>query len=350
MNWKIFLAAAAVCLSTSFAADDFALGPVIAKGKGVEIRRSQLDDAFIAYSANLAARGSSIPPARREAAEAQLLDRIIITQLLVNNAVPEDKLAAKPIADRFCDEAIKNAGAPEDFYRHLKSLSLTPTQFTNRAMERALSETVLKRVLGSTFTVTDADVKTFYETNGQAFTQPEMIRASHVLIATRDLQSGLPYTAEQKAAQKKKAEDILARARKGDDFTKLVLENSEEPDAKQNKGEYRFARAKDDPRRAMVPEFEKAAFALKPGEVSDLVTTEYGYHIIKLHEAIPARKTPLTEVEVRVREHLTDAQLEKRMPAYFEKLKKEAAVEILDERLKSAMEKLARETASRPGA
>src|SRR5258705_10396117 len=76
----------AVLFNPSFAADDFAIGPVLAKGKGLEIRRSQLDDAFIAFRANLAARGQNIPEAKREAAEAQLLDRMIVTQLLVNKA------------------------------------------------------------------------------------------------------------------------------------------------------------------------------------------------------------------------------------------------------------------------
>src|SRR3954470_19128207 len=101
MKLKIFLTAALVSAATVFAADEFELGPVIAKGKGVEVRRGQLDDAFIAYAANLAARGSQIPAARRQAAEAQLLDRIIITQLLVNRATDADKQAAKTNAVRF---------------------------------------------------------------------------------------------------------------------------------------------------------------------------------------------------------------------------------------------------------
>jgi peptidyl-prolyl cis-trans isomerase C len=347
MKWTISLATALACACVTFGADDLALGPVIAKGKGVEVRRGQLDDAFIAYSANLAARGTSLPIWQRQTAEAQLLDRMIVAQLLITNATPADLAAAKPITERFCQEAMSNAGTPGDFFRHLKSLSMTPAQFTNRAMERAISEVVIKRILGNTYTITDADVKTFYETNGQAFMHPELARASHIVISTRDLQTGLPYPPEQKAQRKEKAQKVLERARKGDDFAKLVAENSDEPSAKENKGEYKIARAKDEPRRAMVPEIEKALFALKPGEISDLITTEVGYHIIKLHEIIPARKTPLADVEGRIREHLTQAELEKRMPPYFEKLKKEAAVEILDERLKTALEKLPRDGAGR---
>ena len=115
---------------------------------------------------------------------------------------------------------------------------------------------------------------------------------------------------------------------------------SEDPGVKENKGEYRFARAKDDPRRAMVPEFEAAAFSMKTNQVSDLVTTDYGLHIIKLHEMIPAKKVDLKEVQGRIEEHLKQAALEKQMPAYFAQLKKDAGVEIVDEKLRSALEKL----------
>src|SRR5436190_6196688 len=94
------LSSAVRCM-TLFAADDFAIGPVIAKGKGVEIRRSQLDDAFIAFRANLAARGQSMAENRREGAEAQLLDRMIVTQLLVNKATAADRERAKTNAVKF---------------------------------------------------------------------------------------------------------------------------------------------------------------------------------------------------------------------------------------------------------
>ncbi len=342
--------AAFLSAATAFAADDFELGPVIAKGKGVEVRRGQLDDAFVAYSANLAARGSQIPAGRRQAAEAQLLDRIIITQLLVTNATAADKKSAITNAARFYDDARKNVESEEAFLRHLKSLGLTPAQFTNRVMEQAISEEVVKRVLKSGIQISDAEVKKFYETNGEAFTQPELARASHILISTRDLQSGLPYTPEQKALRKEKAQKLLERARKGEDFAKLVEDNSEEPGMKETKGEYKFSRAKDDPRRAMVPEFERAAFGLKAGEISDLVTTEFGYHIIKLHEIIPPRKAPLAEAESRIRDYLAQQELDRRMPIFFDKLKKDAAVEILDERLKATLDKLAEESARKPGA
>ena len=143
----------AVLSSPLFAADDFAIGPVLAKGKGLEIRRSQLDDAFIAFRANLAARGQNIPETKREAAEAQLLDRMIITQLLVNKATAADREHSKTNAVRFLAESRKMASSDQDFVRHLRSLGMTQAQFTNRVVEQAVSEEVINREIKSKITV-----------------------------------------------------------------------------------------------------------------------------------------------------------------------------------------------------
>ena len=339
---KTYFAVALTLLSaafTSFGADDFAIGPVLAKGKGVEIRRSQLDDAFVAYRANLAARGQTLAENKREGAEAQLLDRMIVTQLLVNNSTAADKENAKTNAVKFFNESRKSAQTDEEFSRHLRSLGLTLAQFTNRVLEQAVSEEVIIREVKSKITIPEAEVKKFWETNDEAFKQPELARASHILIATKDFKTGQTMTEEEKKAQKAKAEAVLARAKKGEDFTGLVATFSEDPAAKENKGEYKFARAKDDPRRAMVPEFEKAAFALQPKGISDLVTTEYGYHIIMLHERIPAKKVDFADAQERIKDFLLQAALDKAMPVYFAKVKLAANVEIQDEKLKAALEK-----------
>ena len=332
---------------TSFAADDFAMGPVIAKGKGVEIRRSQLDDAFIAFRANLAARAQSIAENRREGAEAQLLDRMIVTQLLVNKATDADKERAKTNSVKFFNESRKMVDTDEAFVRHLKSLGMTMAQFTNRVIEQALSEEVINREIKSKITIPDADIEKFYETNDEAFKQPELARASHILFSTKDFKTSLPLSADEKLAKKTKAEKVLERVRKGEDFKALALEFSDDPAVKENSGEYKFARAKDDPRRAMVPEFEAAAFSLKTNQMSDLVSTDYGYHIIKLHEITPARKAEFKEVQERIKDHLLQTALEKQMPDYFAQLKKDAGVEIADEKLRAAIEKAAKERAAK---
>lgn len=120
----------------------------------------------------------------------------------------------------------------------------------------------------------------------------DKVRARHILISTLDADRQ-PLPEDKKAEAKKKAEDILAKAKAGEDFAELAKTYSEDPGSKDNGGEYIFGRGE------MVKEFEDAAFALKPGEISGLVETTYGYHIIKLEE-----KTDSTPEQVKQAQEL----------------------------------------------
>ena len=122
------------------------------------------------------------------------------------------------------------------------------------------------------------------------------------------------------------AEKILQRAKTGEDFAKLAKEFSEDPGSKDKGGEYTFARGE------MVPEFEAAAFSMKTNQVSDLVTTPYGYHIIKLFEKIPAQRMEYAKVENEIKERLQVMEIQKQLPDYLEKLKQEAGVKIKGEK------------------
>ncbi len=83
--------------------------------------------------------------------------------------------------------------------------------------------------------------------------------------------------------------------------------------------------------------FEAAAFSLKTNQISDVVETEYGYHIIKLSEKIPAAKVELAKVSPQVKEDLTMQEFEKQLPDYIEKVKKEAGVEIVGQKKEAAV-------------
>ena len=140
--------------------------------------------------------------------------------------------------------------------------------------------------------------------------------------------SNAELSQEQKDAKRKQALDILKRARAGEDFAKLAKEFSEDPGSKDTGGEYTF------PRGQMVPEFENAAFSMNTNQISDLVTTRFGYHIIKVLEKLPAKKAELAEVNSKIKDYLVQEAIKKQLPDYYAKLKKDANVEILDEKLK----------------
>ncbi len=301
---------------------------VIAKGKGVEVTRGQLDDEVIRLKAQVAAHGQTLPPEQLAVMERQILEQLIQVQLLKAQATDADKAAGKALAEKRFEEAKTRLGSEEQLNRQLKLMGATREEVLAKWTDSAIAETVLKRELK--VNVTDADAKKYYAENPARFEEPEMVRASHILLLTTDPKTNTQLTDEQKAAKRKQMEGLLKRARAGEDFAALAKEYSEDPGSKDKGGELiKFARGR------MVPEFEAAAFSLGTNQVSDIVTTQFGYHIIKLHEKIPARKVEYDKAANDLKEGLTQQELQKQLPDFVAKLKKEAGVEILDEKLKA---------------
>ncbi len=299
---------------------------VVAKGKGVEIKRAQLDEEVIRIKAQLAAAGQPIPAAHLKMVEQNILDQMITLQLLKAKATEADRAAGKGVAEKRFAAAKERLGSDDAVKMRLKAEGLTEEQLVGKWTDQATAEAVVKRELK--VNITDGDVKKYYDDNPARFEQPESVRASHILFSTRDVATQQELSEDKKAAKRKQAEEVLKRARDGEDFAKLVKEFSEDPGSKDNGGEYTF------PRGRMVPEFEAAAFALSPGQIADIVTTQFGYHIIKLLEKIPAKKLELEKVAADVKEGLTQQSVQKQLPDYVKQLRKDAGVEILDESLK----------------
>jgi peptidyl-prolyl cis-trans isomerase D len=137
-------------------------------------------------------------------------------------------------------------------------------------------------------TIPPADVERAYNNGIDQYTTPEQVRASHILLKTEG---------KDDAAVKAKAEELLKQARAGADFADLAKKNSEDDASAKNGGDLDyFGRGR------MVPEFDAAVFAMAPGQISDLVKTQYGYHIIKLVD----KKTATTRTLAEVRQQITD--------------------------------------------
>jgi peptidyl-prolyl cis-trans isomerase C len=322
-------------------ADGLFTNTLVAKGKGVSVSRSKLDEELIRIKSLLAAQGRPLPD-DAPTVERQVLDDLISRQLLLSKSTEADKAKAKvqfeaslqkfKIAGKLTDEEFN-----QRLNQQLRIQDLTRQQWEQQSIERAMLPIVLQRELKIDITTDEA--RKFYDENPAKFEQPEAVRAAHILISTRStdpdavLSGGRPKTTElsddQKAAKKKLAEDLLKRARAGEDFAKLAKEYSEDPGSKDNGGEYTF------PRGQMMPEFEAAAFSLNTNQISDIVTTTYGYHIIKLYEKIPAKKMDFDKEASDIKDYLAQREIQKQFPAYVQGLRKDAGVQILDERLKS---------------
>lgn len=184
--------------------------------------------------------------------------------------------------------------------------------------------------------VSDADVEQYYTDHPTDFDE---VRVRHILISTQpkeepEEEAGAKDAKDPKDAKdkkpaekpktltkeeaRKKAQELLDRIRKGEDFAKLAKENSDDPGSKDKGGEYDFFR-----QGKMVPEFDKAAFALKPGEVSDLVETQFGFHIIKLEER---RTAPSPSTDQKVRQGIVDKLKQEKLEQQIAQIAKDSPV------------------------
>ena len=351
------------------AADPLFDDPVIARGKGVEVRQAKLEEAFIQHKANLASRGKSIPEGQRTFREAQLLDRLIITQLLLNRATDADKAKAKELADKFTEESKKLAASEDSFYRQLKAMGLSAEAYKKIVHEQAVAEAVMERELKSTISVPDEQVEEFYKTGSDSLvkimqgelerlvkdpdstpgqlaavkeqinrlrdanldrlTTEETVKVAHIFVPTRNRDTGNADSEAEVKRKRTRLEAALKRAKAGEDFSKLIQEFSQDPNLAQTKGEYVVARSD-----RFTAEFKGAAFSLTNGQISEIVSTPLGFHIIKQLERNPARKLEFEKVAKDVKEHLIQQAYQQAMPAYFARLKKEGGVEVLDARYK----------------
>jgi peptidyl-prolyl cis-trans isomerase D len=139
-------------------------------------------------------------------------------------------------------------------------------------------------------TVTPQDVQRYYEDNQQQYSTPEQVRASHILLKTEG---------KNEADVKKQAEDLAAQAKKGADFAELAKKYSQDESNNTKGGDLDFFG-----RGQMVAEFDKVAFALEPGQVSDAFKTSFGYHVVKLAEKRAATKQPLEQVRAAIEDQI----------------------------------------------
>jgi len=145
--------------------------------------------------------------------------------------------------------------------------------------------------------VSAQDVQRYYEDNKQQYAKPEQVRASHILLKTEG---------KDDAAVKKQAEDLLAKIKGGADFAALATKFSEDEGSAVKGGDLDFFG-----RGAMVKEFDDVAFSLKPGETSDLVKTQFGYHIIRVMEKKAAATESLEQVKPQIEDILKSERAQK---------------------------------------
>ncbi len=184
-------------------------------------------------------------------------------------------------------------------------------------MERYLTiKETIETKIAVNIEVPEPEVRKFYDENQEKFKQPETIKASHILVKVAP-----DADDAQKAKAREKIEEIRKKISDGGDFAALASEFSEGPSKNKGGDLGFFGRGK------MVKAFEKVAFAMKTNEVSDPVTTRFGYHLIKVTGKKTEQIRSYGEVKDRIADYLKQNKKNEKVIQHLEKLKKSAKIE-----------------------
>lgn len=319
----------------------------IIKVNGENITQGQFDESFnkSTQGGMMAQLGINVKDGKNSFLYYLIKDKVVnelIVKELLNQEVEKRgiKVSGEDV-DNAVKEIVDKVGSKEQLNQILKQNGITTSQF-----KKDLAEEVKMKKLAQELTdskVSDADAKKYYNENVNQFKYPEKVKASHILISVNPQEIEEIITSDKENAgasqeeikkkvaaeianRKAKAEKLLGEIKKDQSqFEKLAKENSDDTTTAVKGGDLGFFAAQD-----MVPEFSKAAFSMKPNTVSNLVETQFGYHIIKVTDRMEAGQQPFEKVKNDIKGFLeTQKQLEA-IDKLVESFKKNATIEYVN--------------------
>jgi peptidyl-prolyl cis-trans isomerase C len=257
-----------------------------------------------------------IPQDERDALVRAVLDRLIDHHLASQVARTRGVAATESELDEDLKQMRREQPSGAAFDGRLSATGVTVEQLRH---QRRLSVDMAKlvRTSGAGVAVSEADVNAYYRDNRERFLLPDAVTASHILIRV------FPDSTDAKRAEaRRRATDILNQILGGADFARTARDQSEDSSTALAGGLLGTL-----PRGQMPPAFDAAAFTVKPGEISDLVETPLGFHIIRVDERVAGRLQPLDEVRRDIKALLTDRASQEGLAKLIEDARRTAKVE-----------------------
>ena len=244
----------------------------------------------------------------------QVVEQLVVQELLWQEAQRRDFIASDVAVDEQLQRAKSESDSEQAFLSRIQASGFTESSYREDIRQQLSVQQLVTQGILPSIDVSDEEIRAFYDANAEQMKIPEEIHARHILVKP----------AGDDEAAKRAAEDKIAGIQKelmdGADFEAIAIEYSEGPSGPRGGDLGFFGRGQ------MVPAFEEAAFALQPGEISDIVETEFGFHIIKVDERSEGRAVPYMEASERLYEHLTQEKLQESMKKLVEGLQATAQI------------------------
>lgn len=263
-------------------------------------------------------RGQPVPAEQQADVDKQALGQLLSAELLYQAAA---KLEVKDL-DKRVDARLAQGKArfskEDEYVKAIKDLEMVEKDLREYTRRDLLISNFVESVIVPKVKVTEEDARSFYAQNSDKFSRGESVKASHILIGV-----DAKASSEEKNKAAEKARKLRKELAEGADFAMLAKGNSTCPSSQQGGDLGFFGKGQ------MVPAFEKSAFSLKPGEISDVVETQFGYHIIRLVEKKPAETVSFKDAQARIEEYLKGQKINAAVGEYVSEARKSAKIEIL---------------------
>lgn len=287
----------------------------VAEVNGQVIARDEFEREMGTVLRQVAQRGEKINPGQLKNIEKSILDNMISMELIYQDSL-KNKFKVKESHVNNNMMRIRNRfGTEENFKKALKNMGATEQEFRARLKRSLAIQGYISYLFDDTAKVTQEDTKQIYKKYPDRFIIPEMRNVRHILVSVKP---NADKAAKKKAY--KKIKKIRQKLLDGANFEKMAKDFSDGP-SKNKGGDIGFIK----PGMTVKP-FEETAFKLKLGQLSEIVETRFGYHVIKITKVNPSKKKPLAAVSAIIIRHLKQEKVKKSMELYTQKLKKKAKI------------------------
>ena len=292
----------------------------VAMVNGSAITKAQLDTEMGRYEQQMSMSGRTMNPEQQSGLKKMILENLVNRELLSQESAKSGiKVSDAEVNDQIAALKQKFPSANQ-FNDTLGQLKLTEADLKNQLNRDLAIKKLIDKEVANKITISQDEAKSFYDSHPDLFNTPEQVRASHILIKVDSKASP-----EEKNKAHQKMEEIQKKIKNGEDFASLAKQYSGCPSSA-NGGDLDFFE-----KGQMVAPFEKAAFALKKGEVSDIVETEFGYHIIKVTDRKDAGVMPFEQMKDKIEQRLKQEKVNQQMSQYIDQLKTKSKIETFTE-------------------
>ncbi len=246
----------------------------------------------------------------------QVLENLIDREILYQESQKSGIKVDKNKIDQELSAVKKRFPSDKEYKKALSSMNISENDIKNQIKEKLAINALIDMKIVKKIVVTDKETKDFYEKHPDLFKQPEQVRACHILIK---VEAGADQQKKAQAIQRIK--EIQKKLKDGQDFAALAKKYSEDPGSSVKGGDLGYFS-----RGQMVKPFEDAAFGMKPNEVSGIVETQFGYHLIKVYDKKPAKILAYGEIKDLLAKRIRQEKTQQEAAKYIAELKKNAKI------------------------